>query len=111
MKKVLLTAAALIFSMAAMNAQTEVKDPFVYEPVDGYVLKNLWIKSVKTLNDPSAALGEARGMAALNGELLFCRRDGDPSVSSIDVQAHLKKMWLWLRTYLWGQEFRVMIFK
>lgn len=85
MKKVLLTAAALIFSMAAMNAQTEVKDPFVYEPVDGYVLKNLWIKSVKTLNDPSAALGEARGMAALNGELLFCRRDGDPSVSSIDI--------------------------
>lgn len=85
MKRNLLMAAALLFGMTALNAQTEVKDPVVYEPVDGYVLKNLWIKSVNTQNDPSAALGEARGMAAWNGELLFCRRDGDPAVSSIDI--------------------------
>lgn len=83
MKKNLLIAACLV-AVTAFSAET-VKDPAVYTDVNGYSLKNLWMKSVKTLNDPSAALGEARGMAAYNGELLFCKRAGSPAVSSIDI--------------------------
>ncbi len=84
MKRLLLGTAALMMGVASMNAQI-VKDPATYTPVDGYELRSLWIKSELTNNNIAAALGEARGMAALNGELLFCRRDGDPIISSIDV--------------------------
>lgn len=86
MKKLLLCAATLMVGVASMNAQTGVKDPATYTPVDGYELRNLWIQSELTNNKQIITnVGEARGMAVLNGELLFCKRVGDPAVSSIDV--------------------------
>lgn len=76
MKKVLLGAAACMLGIASMNAQI-VKDPAVYTPVDGYELRNLWVQSELTLNKQIITdIGESRGMAVLNGELLFCQRGG-----------------------------------
>ncbi|WP_321436089.1 T9SS type A sorting domain-containing protein [uncultured Bacteroides sp.] len=87
MKKLLLGAVTLMLGAASMNAQS-VKDPAVYTAVNGYGLKNLWIQSEKTNSNTEllTRLGaNARGMAVLNGEVLFCKRLGDPNVSSIDV--------------------------
>lgn len=84
MRKLLLGAATLLISVASVNAQA-VKDPAVYTPVNGYELRNLWIQSLNTNNNIATALGESRGMVAYNGELLFCKRTGDPAVSSVDI--------------------------
>lgn len=84
MRILLLGAATLLISVASMNAQT-VKDPAVYTPVNGYELRSLWIKSMNTNNNIADALGDSRGMVAYNGELLFCKKTGDPAVSSIDI--------------------------
>jgi len=87
MKKLLLSAATLMIGVASMNAQI-VKDPATYTPVDGYELRNLWIQSVPTNNSTALLdkLGASpRGMAVLNGKMLFCKRAGDPAVSSIVV--------------------------
>lgn len=86
MKKELLCAALLIAGAASMNAQTGVKDPATYTPVDGYELKNLWIQSELTNSKQIITdIGEARGMAVLNGEILFCQRGGTSASGNILV--------------------------
>ena len=86
MKKLLLCAATLMVGVASMNAQTGVKDPAVYTPVEGYELRNLWIQSELTKNKQIITdIGESRGMAVLNGELLFCQRGGTSANGNILV--------------------------
>ncbi|BEH00098.1 T9SS type A sorting domain-containing protein [Bacteroides sedimenti] len=84
MKKVLLGVAALFIGAASMNAQTGVKDTAVYNPTNGYELRNLWIQSELSNNKQIITdIGEARGMAVRNGELLFCQRGGTSTSGNI----------------------------
>lgn len=78
MKKLLLTAVAFMVGMTAMNAEGIKKDPSTYEAVQGYHLQSLWIQAVTTDNNLPFGTSEVRGMATLNGELLFCRRVAIP---------------------------------
>ncbi len=87
MKKLLLSAATLMLGLASMNAQI-VKDPAIYTPVDGYELRSLWTQSGPTNNNTSLLdkLGvNPRGMAVLNGKILFCKRTADNNAPSIVV--------------------------
>lgn len=77
MKKFLLGVITLVFGMTSLNAATvPTKDPATYALANGYALQNMWIMSLSTFNNPAADLKDARGMAFLNGELLFCSRNG-----------------------------------
>ncbi len=88
MKKLLLGAVALAIGVMSVQAQvTPVADPAVYTPLEnGYALKNLWIKSATTENNPTAtefgADSYTRGMAVKDGKLLFCHRTVYPEGSN-----------------------------
>lgn len=72
MKKLLLTVATALACFAGANAQTV--DPSVYEAVDGYSLKNLWIRSLSTETSPAdlvGSFGNCRGMAIKDGQMLL----------------------------------------
>ncbi|MDD4609446.1 MAG: T9SS type A sorting domain-containing protein [Bacteroidaceae bacterium] len=76
MKKLLLTVAAVLACFASANAQTT--DPSVYTDVDGYSLKNVWIRAETTGNNPTNELlggsSMSRGMAVKDGQMLFTWR-------------------------------------
>jgi hypothetical protein len=88
MKKLLLTVATALACFAGANAQTT--DPSVYEAVDGYSLKNLWIRSLSTESSPVDLLGSfsnCRGMAIKDGQMLLPSKTLE-KISEVDYFHH-----------------------
>lgn len=81
MKKVLLSAAVLLFAIGTLSAGTLVKDTAVYAETSLYTFENLWIQSRYSVpvTFPADGYGLAgtscRGMAGKDGKILICRRE------------------------------------
>ncbi len=81
MKKVLLSAAVLLFAVGTLSAATLVKDTAVYAETALYTFENLWIQSRYSVpvSFPADGYGLAgsncRGMAGKDGKILICRRE------------------------------------
>ncbi|MEA4982445.1 MAG: T9SS type A sorting domain-containing protein [Paludibacter sp.] len=82
MKKLLLSAAVLLFAVGTLSASMlVVKDTAVYAETANYTFENLWIQSRYSVpvSFPSDGYGLAgtnsRGMAGKDGKILICRRE------------------------------------
>ncbi len=86
MKKQLLSVAVLA---AAFSANAQVKDPAVYQPVDGYTLESLWSKT--TLNGgihPELVGSNSRGMAVKNGIIYVPSRGTENEQTVVDLYSY-----------------------
>ena len=79
MKKVLLSAAVLLFAISTIGASVNVIEPAVYADTLDFKFENLWIQSKTASSFPADGFGlatvVARGMAAKNGKILICSRN------------------------------------
>ncbi len=81
MKKMLLSAAVLLFAISTLSASVNVlvKDTGTYVATSLYTFENLWIQSQYSSNFPTVGYGlsgtSCRGMAGKDGKILICRRE------------------------------------
>ena len=83
MKKLLLGIVA-----ACMATPMVAQDPATYQPVNGYSIENLWMKSVATNNNMDELVGgnRSRGMTVRNGEVLYSYRSDFTGIKVYDLK-------------------------
>lgn len=83
MKKLLLGIVAV-----CMATPMVAQDPATYQPVNGYSIKNLWMKSVATDNNMTELVGgnRSRGMTVKDGEVLYSYRSDFTGIKVYDLK-------------------------
>lgn len=83
MKKLLLGIVAV-----CMATPMVAQDPATYQPVNGYSIENLWMKSVATDNNMTELVGgnRSRGMTVKDGEVLYSYRSDFTGIKVYDLK-------------------------